>query len=78
MAQTVRAIYEHGHLRLLDDVALAEGQQVRLVFLADRQPTDQIVRAILIPDGTWSEHLEESDIVAIAEGLAVEDPNRHA
>ena len=30
MAQTVRAIYERGQLRLRDDVELSEGQQVQL------------------------------------------------
>ncbi len=66
------------NLRLLDDVALTEGQQVRLVILCDRLPADQDLRAILIPDEPWSRQLEEIDILAIAERLAIEDPNRHA
>lgn len=30
MAITARAVYENGHLRLLDGISLAEGQQVAL------------------------------------------------
>ena len=37
MAQTVRAVYERGHLRLLDDVPLTEGQQVSISILSDRE-----------------------------------------
>ncbi|MFN8511394.1 MAG: antitoxin family protein [Chloroflexia bacterium] len=43
MAQTVRAIYEQGQLRLLEDVALSEGQEVNISILSDRD----LVRAAL-------------------------------
>ena len=37
MVQDVRAIYEGGRLRPLDPVALAEGEQVRLTILSQRE-----------------------------------------
>ena len=37
MSQSVRAVYNDGTLRLLDDVALAEGQEVHLVILSDKE-----------------------------------------
>lgn len=43
MAQTVRAVYERGQLRLLDDVVLAEGQQVSVSILSERE----LIRAML-------------------------------
>ena len=35
MAQTIRAIYEHGKLRPLDTVDFAEGQEIRLMVVSD-------------------------------------------
>lgn len=43
MAQTVRAVYEQGRLRLLDEVELAEGQEVHLNILSDR---DLVIAAL--------------------------------
>jgi predicted DNA-binding antitoxin AbrB/MazE fold protein len=37
MSQTIRAVYNDGNLRLLDEVQLAEGQEVHLVILSDRE-----------------------------------------
>jgi predicted DNA-binding antitoxin AbrB/MazE fold protein len=37
MVQAVRAIYEHGHLRLLDPVTLAEGEQVSVTIQSERE-----------------------------------------
>src|SRR3569623_514943 len=37
MAQAVRAVYEHGHLRLLDPVTLAEGEQVSVTIQSGRE-----------------------------------------
>ncbi len=37
MAQRVRAVYERGHLRLLDDVALDEGEQVSVSIHSERE-----------------------------------------
>jgi predicted DNA-binding antitoxin AbrB/MazE fold protein len=37
MADAVRAIYEHGRLRLLDPVNLTEGQEIALMILSERE-----------------------------------------
>jgi predicted DNA-binding antitoxin AbrB/MazE fold protein len=37
MADAVRAIYEQGRLRLLDPVNLAEGQEIALMILSERE-----------------------------------------
>jgi len=36
MVQILRAVYEQGHLRLLDPVDLKEGQEIRVVLLSER------------------------------------------
>ena len=53
MLQAIRAVYESGHLRLLDPVELAEGQQVKVVI----QPIDEAeaVRAALGDSVRWPE-----------------------
>ena len=37
MSQPIRAVYDHGSLRLLDEVELAEGQEVHLVILSEKE-----------------------------------------
>ncbi len=37
MTDAVRAIYEQGRLRLLDPVNLAEGQEIALLILSERE-----------------------------------------
>lgn len=37
MPQSVRAVYNDGSLRLLDEVALAEGEEVHLVILSETE-----------------------------------------
>lgn len=37
MAQEARAIYEDGQLRVLDPVSLAEGEQVQLMILSEKE-----------------------------------------
>jgi predicted DNA-binding antitoxin AbrB/MazE fold protein len=43
VVQPIRAIYEHGHLRLLDPVDLTEGQEIQLMIVSERE----LVRAAL-------------------------------
>ena len=50
MAQRARAIYEQGHLRLLDEVTMAEGQEVYVTFLSDAVialPDEEIAHLVL-------------------------------
>jgi predicted DNA-binding antitoxin AbrB/MazE fold protein len=37
MTQTIRAVYEDGHLRLLDPIDLNEGEEVQVTILSDRE-----------------------------------------
>ena len=37
MSQPIRAVYDHGSLRLLDEVELAEGQEVHVVILSEKE-----------------------------------------
>lgn len=48
MIQTIRAIYESGQLRLLDPVELAEGQQVSIAILSDREAVRSALGSLLI------------------------------
>lgn len=43
MAQTVQAIYEQGHLRLLEPVSLEEGRRITISIITerDRIPGDE-------------------------------------
>jgi len=65
MAQTVRAIYEQGQLRLLEDVALSEGQEVNISILSDRD----LVRAALgdlvvkFPEEASDEEIDEEALL---------------
>lgn len=49
MAELVRAVYEHGRLRLLDPVNLAEGQEIRLAIHADREQVRMALADMLAP-----------------------------
>jgi len=49
MSQAVRAIYEDGHLRLLDPVDLAEGEQVNITFLSEHEVTLVALKGLLVP-----------------------------
>lgn len=65
MAQTVRAIYEQGQLRLLEDVALSEGQEVNISILSDRD----LIRAALgdlvvkFPEEASDEEIDEEALL---------------
>lgn len=49
MSQSIRAIYEGGHLRLLDPVELAEGAEVRVVFLSKRDELRATLGHLFVP-----------------------------
>lgn len=68
MSQPIRAVYNHGTLRLLDEVHLAEGQEVQLVILSARDRARMALGELLMerpkPDG------EEIDEAALIEVIA--------
>lgn len=68
MSQPIRAIYNGGSLRLLDEVHLAEGQEVHLVILSDRERVRAALGDLLMemPDPGG----EDIDEVALMEEIA--------
>jgi predicted DNA-binding antitoxin AbrB/MazE fold protein len=60
MALSVRAIYENGHLRLLDPVDLPEGQQVRIINL-EIVSDEEAMRAALGDLVQWPDTSDDSD-----------------
>ena len=49
MAQDIRAIYEHGQLRLLDPVILSEGEQVHVKIISARERAREVLGDLLVP-----------------------------
>lgn len=47
MSETLRAVYENGHLRLLDPVELTDGQEIRLVILTERDRARAALRDLV-------------------------------
>jgi predicted DNA-binding antitoxin AbrB/MazE fold protein len=48
MAVPIRAVYEGGHLRLLDPVQLAEGEQVSIAILPGQDPALAAISDIIV------------------------------
>ncbi len=66
VVQPIRAIYEHGHLRLIDPVDLAEGQEIQLVILSERERARAALSDILVhyePD-TELDEIDEAALLA--------------
>ncbi len=49
MLPAIRAIYEVGHLRLLDPVELAEGMEVTITILSERDAIIAALGDLLVP-----------------------------
>ncbi len=67
VAQPVRAIYEHGQLRLLDPVDLAEGQEIQLVIVSERDRAQAALGNMLVqdtPDVALDEAVDEAALLA--------------
>ncbi len=52
MSNNIRAVYENGHLRLLDPVKLQEGETVNINILSDREQAQSVLYDILVHDDT--------------------------
>jgi predicted DNA-binding antitoxin AbrB/MazE fold protein len=64
MIQSIRAIYENGQLRLLDPVNLAEGQEVSIAFVSDRERTQAALSDLLVhPNESLSDDLNETTLL---------------
>ncbi|GAC1405319.1 MAG: hypothetical protein NVSMB65_21000 [Chloroflexota bacterium] len=65
MSQAVRAVYEEGRLRGLDPVNLAEGEQVQLMILSDKERARAALGDLLVlskPD--TDEVVDETELLA--------------
>lgn len=71
MGQTVRAVYERGQLRLLDKVALDEGQEVRVSILSDMEIARLVLRDLLVPT-PLHRHSDEVDEEALLRAIEAE------
>lgn len=48
MTLPIRAVYEKGHLRLVDPVHLQEGQEVQLLILLEREQVQAALADLLV------------------------------
>jgi predicted DNA-binding antitoxin AbrB/MazE fold protein len=72
MTQPIRAVYDHGSLRLLDDVQLAEGQEVHLVILSERDRARIALGDLLVemPEPPGAAEIDEAALLEeVAEAL---------
>ncbi len=63
MAGVIRAVYEHGQLRPLHPLALADGQEVDLAILSPLEQARMLLADLLVP--TAAEPLPELDEAAL-------------
>jgi predicted DNA-binding antitoxin AbrB/MazE fold protein len=63
MATIIRAVYEHRQLRPLDPLPLADGQEVRLLVLSEREQARSALAEMLVP--VTAEPAEEMDEAAL-------------
>lgn len=63
MVQAVRAIYEHGSLRLLDSVELAEGEQVSITIVSERDAIRAALADLLVPPDDTDDDLNEEALL---------------
>jgi len=79
MERTLHAVYENGHLRLLDPVTLREGEQVYIKILSEREKVLAAVAHLLVPNLEITESALDDDAlqaeidVLIPAGVNVSD-----
>lgn len=78
MAQTIRAVYEEGHLRPLDPINLQEGEEVQVTILSERERVraalgDLLVEHTDMPEDDIDEEALMRRIDAELKGVTVSD-----
>jgi predicted DNA-binding antitoxin AbrB/MazE fold protein len=65
VSQPIRAVYDHGSLRLLDEVELAEGQEVHVVILSDKERLEAALGDLLIrmPEPPGADDIDEAALL---------------
>ena len=65
MAEIIRAVYEHGQLRPLDPLTLADGQEICLAVLSEREQMRSVLADMLVPvDAEPAAEVDEAAVVA--------------
>jgi predicted DNA-binding antitoxin AbrB/MazE fold protein len=65
VSNPIRAVYEHGHLRLLDPVDLTEGQEIQLMIVSERERARAALADILMHvDAEADEIIDEAALLA--------------
>ena len=65
MAQIIRAVYEHGHLRPLDRLALIDGQEIRLAILSEQEEVRSALADLPAPvNAEPADEMDEAALVA--------------
>ena len=59
MLQSIRAIYEHGQLRLLDTIELVEGEQVTITIVHERESAKAALGDLLVESSEIDDNLNE-------------------
>ena len=70
MSTRIRAVYEEGHLRLLDPVQLREGQQVDVII--ESTESDTALRTALGDLVRWPDPADEHDAEIEAQAEAID------
>ncbi|MBX3086457.1 MAG: antitoxin family protein [Anaerolineae bacterium] len=70
VARPIRAVYEHGQLRLLDPVDWVEGQEVQFTVLSEREQTRLALKDMLVHYDDAPTQESEIDEVALRAEIA--------
>ena len=62
MSQPIRAIYNGGQLRLLEPVNLAEGQEIQLVILSNREQVRAALGDLLVEIPDIAQDIDETSL----------------
>jgi predicted DNA-binding antitoxin AbrB/MazE fold protein len=75
-SEAIRAVYEEGHLRLLDPVNLAEGQEIELRILTAQEHVRDALQGLLVEMSTpLDEEIDEAALLrAIESDLQDQEP----
>ncbi len=71
MSEPIDAIYENGHIRILDDVDLHEGQKLKVIVVSDRDQLREALGDLVAswPDPSIVIEDEEALMAEIEEGF---------
>jgi predicted DNA-binding antitoxin AbrB/MazE fold protein len=65
MAQAVRAVYERGWLRLLDQVNFIEGQEIHILLVSERERAQAVLDDLLVQyEAEPVEEIDETKLLA--------------